>query len=576
MSKLLSSYPSSVELSDPGLVGYPAEVRAAYRAAGLWTGPSLPADLVSAAETHADQLALVTPETSLTYRALFDAAATFAGGLRVLTNLRAGDAVMFQLGNVAETVIAYLGSLLAGLRPVCTLPQHGEREVGVLAAHVGARGLFVQADFGRGQLPANAQSLLASGVVSEVVVFRDEPFAGALAAEAVVQAGASTELDSLPFATLDPWQVAVFQLSGGTTGLPKVAPRMHEEYAYNGRAWAERLGWSAGSVVLYALPIMHNAGINVGLQPALLSGATLVLAPSADIGTMLDLIETYRPVAVPLVPPAVAIRLIEHPRSQTVDFSCIRDFVIGGQKLSTEFATRLRDELGIAIRQKFGMAEGMFLVTPREASEAIRLHTVGVPISAADEIRILRPGTDEPVEPGEVGELCARGPYTIRGYYRAAAHNARSFTADGFYRTGDLARAQVIDGMLCYSIEGRIKDVINRGVEKIHAEEVEELILRHPGVANVALVAMPDRVLGEKACAYLIMEPGAEALDVSALAAFLTAQGLAKYKLPERVERIASFPLTNVGKVSKKNLREDIQRKLSDEAARIGRDHVDN
>jgi 2,3-dihydroxybenzoate-AMP ligase len=550
---------------DPGLVEYPAEVRAAYRTAGLWSGRSLPADLVSAAEAHADRVALATPETSLTYREVYDAAARLAGGVLASTSLRPGDAVMFQLGNVAETVIAYLACLLAGLRPVCTLPQHGEREVGLLAEHLGARGLFVQADFGRGQLPSTARSLLTAGVVSEVVVFRGDAFDGATAAESIMRAGTSTELASLPFASLDPWQIAVFQLSGGTTGLPKVAPRMHEEYAYNGRAWSEELGWGPGSVVLYPLPIMHNAGINVGLQPALLSGATLVLAPSADIGTILDLIETHRPVAIPLVPPAVAIRLLEDPRSRKADLSCIRDFVVGGQKLATEFAERLRDELGIAIRQKFGMAEGMFLVTPRDASEAIRLHTVGVPISPADEIRIVHPGTDDPVEPGEIGEFCARGPYTIRGYYRAEAHNAESFTPDGFYRTGDLARAQVIDGTLCYSIEGRIKDVINRGVEKIHAEEVEELILRHPGVANVALVAMPDRVLGERACAYLVMETDTEALDVPALGAFLAAHGLARYKLPERVELVLALPLTNVGKVAKKDLRADIRQKISDE-----------
>ncbi|MEV8390202.1 MULTISPECIES: hypothetical protein [unclassified Streptomyces] len=161
-----------------------------------------------------------------------------------------------------------------------------------------------------------------------------------------------------------------------------------------------------------------------------------------------------------------------------------------------------------------------------------------------------------------------RGPYTIRGYYRAERHNARAFTADGFYRTGDLARRHVIDGLTCYSIDGRIKDVINRGVEKIHADEVEELIMRHPAISNAALVAMPDKVLGERGCAYLVLEPGGQPLTVSSLGEFLLAQGLATYKLPERVEVVADLPLSNVGKVSKKSLREDIEAKLVAEDAR--------
>jgi 2,3-dihydroxybenzoate-AMP ligase len=248
----------------------------------------------------------------MTYDELFSAAARLAGGLIASTDLRPGDAVMFQMGNVAETVLAYLGCLLAGLRPVCTQPQHGEREIALLARHIGARGLLVQADFGRRNLTDNARPLQDSGTVRTVVVFRGKAFGEAVSSDDVIGAGASADLESLPFRTLDPWQIAVFQLSGGTTGLPKVAPRMHEEYAYNGRAWAGELGWGPGSVVLYPLPIIHNAGINAGLQPALLSGATLVLAASADTGTILDLIEAHRPG----VPDGPGARQVQAPRAR--------------------------------------------------------------------------------------------------------------------------------------------------------------------------------------------------------------------------------------------------------------------
>jgi len=326
------------------------------------------------------------------------------------------------------------------------------------------------------------------------------------------------------------------------------------------------MGYGPESVILYPLPVMHNAGISLAVQPAIFAGARLVLAPSADIDELVTSIERYRPNVLPLVPPAVAIRLLDSPRARKADLSSITDFVVGGQKLPAEIAVRLRDELGIRVRQMFGMAEGMFLVTPAGASQDVRHHTVGAPVSPGDEIRILEPGGDGEIVDGEVGELAARGPYTIRGYYRAAAHNSTAFTADGFYRTGDLARRHRTPDGVFYSIEGRIKDVINRGVEKIHAEEVEELIIQHPSVAAAALVAMPDPVLGEKGCAYLVLQAGAGPLTVDSLGRHLLAGGLAKYKLPERVEILPALPLTNVGKVSKKLLREDIETKLAAEA----------
>ncbi|MDH6292462.1 2,3-dihydroxybenzoate-AMP ligase [Rhodococcus opacus] len=540
--------------ADPGLTPFPQHAIDQYRRLGLWGGRSLPSELFAAARVHGDRIALVTPEVRWTYRELFGRAADFGAGLLAVTTLRAGDAVLFQMGNVAETVVAYLGCLAAGVRPVCTLPQHGEREVSLLATHVGARGLLIQADFGKGEPLTNAQSLLERELIGVVIVARGEPMAGAVSFQTILSGGSMLPAPD----DVNPDEIVVFQLSGGTTGLPKVAPRLHEEYVYNSRAWAEALRWSPATKVLYPLPLLHNAGIALALQPALLSGASIVLAPSARIDVLLDLIEAERPTTLPLVPPALAIRLLEEPRSRTVDLSCIEDYIVGGQRLPVEIAERLRDELGISVRQMFGMAEGMFLVTPADASEELRFHTVGQPISSADEVRILEIDGTAEVPFGEIGEFCVRGPYTIRGYYRAAEHNADTFTDDGFYRTGDLARAHHLDGTTVYSIEGRIKDVINRGVEKIHAEEVEELILRHPDVTNAALVAMPDEVLGERACVYLILEENAPHLAVSTLGEFLLGQGLAKYKLPERVEIVDQFPLSNVGKVSKKTLRETI------------------
>lgn len=506
---------------------------------------------------HAARPALITPEVRWTYAELSAEVNAFAAGIVRVTPLHAGDRVMFQMGNTAETVVAYLGCLRAGIVPVCTLAQHGAREIGLLAEHVGARGLISQGDFGEGRLLQIAQHLVGDGVIDVAVVARAKAFDGSKTYTSIMEAGRGSRVTA-PSTNLT--DVAVFQLSGGTTGLPKVAPRLHEEYVYNSREWAAALCWKPETVVLYALPLMHNAGIALALQPALLSGASIVLAPDARIDRLLNLVEQERPTSLPLVPPAVAIRLLEHPRAAEADLSSITQFIVGGQKLPIDVANRLRTELALPLRQMFGMAEGMFYVTPQDAAETIVVDTVGAPISPFDEARVVDPATGDDVNAGQLGELWMRGPYTIRGYYRAPEHNADAFSKDGFYRSGDLGRRHHIDGIDYFSVDGRIKDVINRGVEKIHVEEVEELILRHPDVETAAVVAMPDPVLGERACAFLVMRAGSVALTVALLAAHLAEQGLAKYKFPERVEVRTDLPLSNVGKLSRKDLRDEAKR----------------
>jgi 2,3-dihydroxybenzoate-AMP ligase len=165
------------------------------------------------------------------------------------------------------------------------------------------------------------------------------------------------------------------------------------------------------------------------------------------------------------------------------------------------------------------------------------------------------------VPPGEIGELITRGPYTICGYYRADEYNRTAFTSDGYYRTGDMVRLHPSGNFV---VEGRRKDLINRGGEKISAEEIENLMMTHPAVQSAALVAMPDPVMGERACAYAVIRPGFK-LDLKDLIGFLEQKRIARFKLPERLEVVDAFPTTAVGKLSKQALREDVRRKLEGE-----------
>jgi 2,3-dihydroxybenzoate-AMP ligase len=171
-----------------------------------------------------------------------------------------------------------------------------------------------------------------------------------------------------------------------------------------------------------------------------------------------------------------------------------------------------------------------------------------------DEFRILEPGTEQELPDGTTGELCCRGPYTIPGYLDSAQYNARAFTSDGFYRTGDLASVLTYDGRRYLSIDGRLKDVISRGGEKVNAEEVEGLLLHHPAIEEAAVVAMPDARLGERACAFVVARE--EEVTLDAIREHLAALGVAKFKWPERLEWVSQLPRSNVGKVDKRTLRE--------------------
>jgi 2,3-dihydroxybenzoate-AMP ligase len=248
----------------------------------------------------------------------------------------------------------------------------------------------------------------------------------------------------------------------------------------------------------------------------------------------------------------MVLEAAEHPLLEPV-VARMRWISLSGSAPSSALFDRLTG-WGVTVGQNFGMTEGIVLATPLDASEELRRSTVGFPISPHDELRVVDPeDPSRELPPGEPGELLARGPYTIRGYVGADEHNARVFTPDGFYRTGDVVSAVEVDGVRAYRVEGRIKDVVNRGGEKVNAAEVEGLLLDHPRVATAAVVAMPDRRLGERACAFVVTVDGGP-LTLAEVRAHFAAREVAKYKWPERVETRGLLPRTAVGKFAKRVL----------------------
>jgi 2,3-dihydroxybenzoate-AMP ligase len=544
-----------------GVVPWPEELAREYTERGWWRGRSLGAELWAVADRRADAVAVVDGDLRLTYRAVVaraDAAATRLADLGLVR----GDRVVVQLPNCWQFVVLTLACLRAGVVPVMALPAHRRHELAYLAEHSEAAAIAVPGELRGFDHQAMAAELLAeSAVLRRLLVVADEMRPG------------SVDLTELCAEPEDPaphrrrWdadqpgsrEVAVFLLSGGTTGLPKLIARTHDDYTYNARASAQLCGLGEDSVYLTALPASHNFPLACpGILGTLMAGGRVVMLPSPEPERAFAII-AEEGVTVTAAVPAVAQRWLAHADEHgPAELASLRLLQVGGARLADEVAQRMRPVLGARLQQVFGMAEGLLNYTRLDDPDDIVCATQGRPLSPGDEVRIVDEA-DRDLPDDQPGALLTRGPYTPRGYYRAEEQNARAFTPDGWYRSGDIVRRRP-DGNLV--VEGRDKDMINRGGEKISAEEVENLVYRLPAVAQVAAVAMLDPELGERVALYVVLRPGTDLSLGEVRTAMAEAEG-ARYKWPERLEIVDDLLTTKVGKIDKKALREDLAARLA-------------
>ncbi|MFG3333024.1 (2,3-dihydroxybenzoyl)adenylate synthase [Streptomyces tendae] len=525
---------------------WPAEFAARYRAAGHWRGETFGGMLRERAAAHPDRIALVDPapeRRTWTYHELDARADRLAAGF-LARGIAKGDRVVVQLPNIGEFVEVVFALFRIGALPVYALPAHRETEISHFCSFTEAVAYVVpdtHAGFDHRDLAVRMRERTPG--LRHVFVAGDPGEHTALSEVPCEPSG--------PFDGPEPHELAFLQLSGGTTGLNKLIPRTHDDYMYSLRGSDEICGVDGGTRFLVALPAAHNFPMSSpGWLGVLYAGGTVVLTPKPDPGTAFPLIEAERITMTALVPP-LALVWTEAAPSAGHDLSSLELTLVGGAKYSEQAARRLEPALGCRLMQVFGMAEGLVNYTRLHDDTETVVTTQGRPISPDDEIRIVD-DEDEDVPEGEFGHLLTRGPYTVRGYWRAPEHNRRSFTEDGFYRTGDIVR-RLTGGHLV--VEGRAKDQINRGGEKIAPEEVENIILAHPSVHDVSVVSVPDAYLGERSLAYVILRGDAEPLRPAAIKRFVRERGIAAYKVPDRVEFVEEFPQTGVGKISKKQLR---------------------
>lgn len=543
----------TVQRPMPGVVYPAAELNARYVMAGALTHETLASAFKMTFQQNSARIALCGPAGNISYGELDRLSDRLAAGLLKL-GLEPTDRVIFQLGNSNELVIGLIACLKAALIPVCTLAAHREHEISYLAKHSGAKLHFVAGDdpkFDDVSFATEMQKLAPS--LQWIMQARGETRGLSVMLREVMDSVSIDEIkERLAAVPHDPFQVAVFQLSGGTTGIPKIIPRFNSEYLYNMRSVAKVNGYTSDDCLFMPLPMMHNLNMGCCLGPFLLTGGKVSIAKDLSVDSLVQLFNENQPTWAVLGGPILE-KLRPMIEAGRLGFSSLR----GAN--SSNNAPRIRRIIGADVWHMFGMSEGVIMLTRDGDPQEVLDSMVGRPVSPFDQVKLYEVGTENEItEPGIEGECAFSGPYTIHGYYDAPERNRETFTTDGLYRSGDLMSFHMIDGVRYYKFCGRTKDVVDRGGEKINCGELELLLAEHSAVAAVAVVGMNDPIYRERLCAFLILKDDANVPTVASIGKFLQEIGVAKYKWPERIEIVTEFPLTGSGKLSKPSLRKAI------------------
>ena len=547
-----------------GFTPWKSDVAKRYTAAGYWENQTI-ADMVYAvAERIPDKVALIEGERRISYAELRKRVERVAYGL-LRSGIGNNDRVVMQLPNSVEFVFAYLALTRIGAIPVMALRSHRRTEIRHFVQSSGAVAYMIPDITYRFDYRPMAESLRQECPGLKSVLVLGEPLPGQLPLRPLIDAEVSLlEVDAaLASIHPDPADVATMLLSGGTTSVSKLIPRTHNDYILNAKLCGLWARFDADTVLMALLPLGHNYNLaSPGMLGVFYYGGTVLVSPSMDAEVVFPLVERHKVTVIPAAVPLIT-NWLNSPVPATCDLSSLKVIQNGGARLVPELRQRIRSQFACIPQEIYGTAEGLINMTRLDDSDELLLESSGAPVCIDDEIKVVDDDGNE-VPDGESGELLTRGPYTIQGYYNADEKNHEAFTVDGFYRMGDIVRKR---GRYIFT-EGRKKDLINRGGEKISCEEIENLIFKNPKVHQVSLVAMPDPVFGEKACAFVIPRAG-QTLCFEELIGFLKLQNIASFKLPERLEIVEEFPSSNVGKILKRQLREMIVEKLAKEQAAV-------
>lgn len=508
---------------------------------GLWVGDTLADSLVEAAQRTPRRLVAIDGTCRLDCRTLCHRATALAHALS--DRMPVGSVVSFMLPNWHEAIVIYLAATIAGMVVNPILPSLRDRELRFILEDADSRMIFVPSHFGRHDYASMLDRVTAEiASPPEVAVVRGDAGCGHIAYTSLL--GQQEPVTGLP--VLDSDAVRMILYTSGTTGRPKGV--LHSHNSMHALICQIRDSWRVrpGDTFLVPSPIAHIGGSIYAFECPLLLGTTAVLMDCWDADAAVRLTQAERCTHIAGATPFLE-QILAAAKAADTRLPDLKLFVCGGASVS---ASLIRDATNYFERAA---------VTRVYGSTEVPVTTVGAPDVGDTEHPADTDGRaglaeikldDHAGAPADGGEICARGPQMLVGYLHPEDEH-ESFDAEGYFRTGDLAR-WVDDDYLV--VTGRAKDIIIRNGENISSKEVEDLLIGHPGVAEVAIVGLPDARTGERACAVIVPAalPGP---DVESLSRFLAAQGVAKFKIPEQVTIWDGLPRNDAGKVLKHQIK---------------------
>ncbi|MDP2646908.1 MAG: AMP-binding protein [Desulfobacterales bacterium] len=544
-----------------GVTPYTADAARLYHQKRWWLGMTMGDIFDRTSDLYADREALVGEAKRYTWAQLRSMVDQMAYNL-VQEGFERGDPVLLQVPNWPEFVISYFALQKAGLVMVLLTVNHTAREISHLAKLTRPRGWILPDRYREiNYLPLVRQVQQENPMLEKVILIGRTIPEGFLKYDRLLKTGASREQVQhlLDQARPDPGDVCQILPSGGTTALPKGAPRTHNDYICNLEYLAKAWDLNSTDTVLVVTTVGHNLALVACVTPAVFQGARQVVLDSTRPEDFCRIVEAEKITCTGLVPTLVS-RYVNFENLADYDLSSLKRIYVGAANSPPELVRNVEEKIGARYINAFGMVEGPLAQSRPHHPMEVRCHTIGRPCCPYDEFVTLDP--DGNINPaGRQGELAARGPGVFTGYLKNPQANRDAFTPDGYFRTGDLA---VIDEAGFIRITGRLKDIIIRGGENIAARDVEDLISAHPEVEYVAVVGMPDADLGEQVCAYVKTVEGS-GIGEKEINRHLEEAGASKIHYPARIEFINDFPLTAAGKADKKVLKMDIEGKLEAE-----------
>ncbi len=515
----------------------------------------------------------ITLGASLTYGQLMDQTNRFAAALAAL-GVRKGDRVGLMLPNLPQFVIAFYGALKAGAVIVNTNPTYTSREIEHQFSDAGAETVVLMSGFYDRLKEIQAHTQVKRVIIADVPDYVPPPF-NALVKKTVKKHGQMVDVpegngvynfrrllaqhpETPPKVAISAQDTALFQYTGGTTGVPKAAMLTHRNLVANTiqvRSWMVTLE-EGKERVMGAIPFFHVYGMTVAMSLAIYLGAELDIVPNPrPIDGVMKAIQKERATIFPGVP-TMYIGIINHPEVTKYDLKSVKACISGAAPLPMDVQIKFGEITGGRLVEGYGLTEAAPVTHCNPIYGQRKAGSIGIPFPDV-EAKIMDYETliEKPV--GEEGELWLQGPQVMKGYWSKPDETAKTITVDGWLRTGDIAR---MDEQGYFYIVDRLKDIIIASGFNIVPREVEEVLYQHPKVQEAVVAGVPDPYRGETVKAYVVLKPGETATPEEIME--FCAKSLAKFKVPKQVEFRSELPKTQVGKFLRRVLVEEEKKKL--------------